>query len=141
MIENNFKMSDEQHLSNLDKQTVFKRPAEVGAVSPDSTSIGLHENIAGSLAYLLGFFTGFVLLLIERENRFVRFHAIQSIYLSISFLIVFVTMGMLPVVGWLSGVILSPIGLVLWIILMLNAYNGKYSKIAYIGEIAEKQAH
>lgn len=141
MVENNFKMSDEQHLSTLDKQTVFKRPAEAGAANADSTSIGLHENIAGSLAYLLGFFSGFVLLLIERENRFVRFHAFQSIYLSVAFLTVFMVMGTLPVVGWLSGVILSPIGLVLWIILMMNAYSGKCSKIMYIGEFAEKQVH
>ena len=141
MVENNFKMSDEQQLRNLDKQTVFKRPAEVGAASSAGTSIGLHENIAGSLAYLLGFFSGFVLLLIERENRFVRFHAFQSIYISIAFLSVYFLMGMLPIVGWLSGVILSPIGLVLWIILMLNAYNGKYSKIIYIGEFAEKKVH
>ncbi|MDN7244510.1 DUF4870 domain-containing protein [Planococcus shenhongbingii] len=141
MVENNFKMSNEQQLGNLEKQTVFKRPAEVGIAGSDNTSIGLTENIAGSLAYLFGFFSGFILLLIERENRFVRFHAFQSIYLSIVFFTVFTLLGMLPMIGWLSGVILSPIGLVLWIILMLNAYNGKYSKIIYIGQFAEKQLH
>jgi uncharacterized membrane protein len=141
MVENNFNMTDEQQLGNLDKQTVFKRPAPAGTASAGGTSIGLNENMAGSLAYLFGFFSGFVLLLIERDNRFVRFHALQSIYLSIAFFAVFTVMGMLPMIGWLSGVILSPIGLVLWIILMLNAFNGKYSKIFYIGDFVEKQVH
>lgn len=139
MVENNFKFTEERPLRTFEKQTVFKHPQEISGADLQSTSIGLTENIAGSLAYLFGFFSGFVFLLIERENRFVRFHAFQSIYLSIVFFTVFTVLGMLPVVGWLSGVILSPIGLVLWIILMLNAYNGRYSKIFYIGEFAEKQ--
>lgn len=139
MVENNFKFPEERPLRTFEQQTVFKRPQEISGAGLQGTSVGLSENIAGSLAYLFGFFSGIIFLLIERENRFVRFHAFQSIYLSIVFFTVFTVLGMLPVIGWLSGVILSPIGLVLWIILMLNAYNGKYSKIFYIGDLAEKQ--
>lgn len=138
MVENNFKITDDRQLNNFDSQTVFKRPGSQRADGPVGTAIGLNENLAGSLAYLFGFVTGFLLLIIEKENHFVRFHALQSILLSITFLTVFTVLGMLPVIGWLSGVILSPIGLVLWIILMLNASNGKYSKVFYIGRFAEK---
>ncbi|HSP21484.1 MAG TPA: DUF4870 domain-containing protein [Planococcus sp. (in: firmicutes)] len=139
MLENNFKITDDRQLGNFDSQTVFKRPEALRASGPTGTAIGLTENHAGSLAYLFGFVTGFLLLIVEKENRFVRFHALQSILLSITFITVFTVLGMLPVIGWLSGVILMPIGLVLWIILMLNASNGKYSKVFYIGQFAEKQ--
>lgn len=138
MVENNFKITDDRQLGNFDSQTVFKRPEAPGS-GPAGTAIGLNENLAGSLAYLFGFVTGFLLLIVEKENRFVRFHALQSILLSIAFITVFTVLGMLPVIGWLSGVILTPIGLVLWIILMLNASNGKFSKVFYIGQFAEKQ--
>ena len=138
MVENNFKITDDRQLGNFDSQTVFKRPEAAGS-GPAGTAIGLNENLAGSLAYLFGFVTGFLLLIVEKENRFVRFHALQSILLSIAFITVFTVLGMLPVIGWLSGVILTPIGLVLWIILMLNASNGKFSKVFYIGQFAEKQ--
>lgn len=138
MVENNFKITDDRQLGNFDSQTVFKRPEAAGS-GPAGTAIGLNENLAGSLAYLFGFVTGILLLIVEKENRFVRFHALQSILLSIAFITVFTVLGMLPVIGWLSGVILTPIGLVLWIILMLNASNGKFSKVFYIGQFAEKQ--
>lgn len=139
MVKNTFKLPNEQHFGNFEKQTVFKQPGEVKPIKYSETSIGLNENIVGTLTYLFGFVSGFILLLVERENRYVCFHAIQSIFISIVFFTVYILLSMLPVIGWISGVILSPIGLVLWIILMLNAYNGKYSKFYYIGEFAEKQ--
>lgn len=139
MIENNFKMAEPQQLRDFESQTVFKRPEKGNRMGPIASALSLSENMAGALAYLFGFVTGFIILMIEKENRFARFHAIQSICVSLIFLILFATLGQLPLVGWFAEVILSPIGLVLWIILMLNAYDGKYSKIFYIGNFAEKQ--
>ena len=43
------------------------------------TSTGLKENTAGVLCYVLGWVTGIVFLIIEPKNKFVRFHALQSI--------------------------------------------------------------
>ncbi|MDP3142898.1 MAG: hypothetical protein Q8N14_02985, partial [Candidatus Omnitrophota bacterium] len=43
------------------------------------TSTGIEPKVAGLLSYLLGFITGVIFLLIEKENKFVRFHALQSI--------------------------------------------------------------
>jgi len=45
----------------------------------EKTSTGLQENIAGLLCYVLGWVTGIIFLFIEKENKFVRFHAVQSI--------------------------------------------------------------
>ncbi|WP_342305923.1 hypothetical protein [Methanolobus sp. ZRKC5] len=46
------------------------------------TKIGVNENIAGVIAYILGWITGLILLFVEKENKFVRFHAAQSTVLS-----------------------------------------------------------
>ena len=45
----------------------------------EKTSTGLDENVAGLLCYILGWITGIVFLVIEPDNKFVRFHALQSI--------------------------------------------------------------
>ena len=46
------------------------------------SSTGIQPNVAALLAYLVGFVSGLVFFLIEKENKFVRFHAMQSIGLS-----------------------------------------------------------
>lgn len=139
MIENNFKLSEEKRLQNFESQTVFKRPQHIDIRVPTETSLGLSENIAGSLTYLFGFVSGFIMLLVERENHFVRYHALQSIYVSIVFVSAYLLLGMIPIIGWFSSILLAPAGLVLWIILMLNAYKGRYSKMLYISDFANKQ--
>lgn len=139
MVENNYKLPEDKRMQNFDSQTVFKRPPHADLRMPSETSLGLTENIAGSLTYLFGFVSGFIMLLVERENRFVRYHALQSIYISIVFVSAYLLLGMLPVIGWFSSMILAPAGLVMWIILMLNAYKGRYSKMLYISDFANKQ--
>ncbi|WP_186763833.1 DUF4870 domain-containing protein [Planomicrobium sp. CPCC 101079] len=139
MVGNHIKIPEKKNLGSLEKQTVFKRTEELNTTNSQGTSLGLSENITGSLTYLFGFITGIIILLFEKENRFVRFHATQSIFVSLIFFALFTVSGMVPIVGWLFEAILLPIGLVLWIIMMLNAYEGKYSKILYVGNFAEKQ--
>lgn len=134
MIENNFKMPKANHTENFGEQTVFK----VAKEESYPASRRLNENAASSLAYLVGFVSALIVLLIEKENPVVRFHALQSIYFSLIFLIVFSISSLVPVIGWIFGAILAPIGLVMWIILMLSASNGKKVKIMYIGEFVEK---
>lgn len=139
MIEHNYKLPEEKRMQNFESQTVFKQTTHADLRVPSETSLGLSENIAGSLTYLFGFVSGFIMLLVERENRFVRYHAIQSIYISIVFVSAYLLLGMLPVIGWFSSMVLAPAGLVMWIILMLNAYKGRYSKLMYISDFANKQ--
>lgn len=127
MIDNNFKLPDNKRGGNFTRQTVFKESQVPDIHLSKETSLGLPENIAGSLAYLFGFISGFVMILGERENGFVRYHALQSIYISIAFFSAYLLFGMIPVVGWFSSMFMGPIGLVLWILLMLNAYKGNLS--------------
>ena len=102
-----------------------------------------NEKLLGAVTYLLGPVTGILFLLIEKQNSFVRFHAMQSTITFGALFLFNIALGIIPVLGWIVAIILSPlIGLaafVLWLFLMWKAYSGEKYKLPYIGEIAEKQ--
>ncbi|MDD2251818.1 MAG: DUF4870 domain-containing protein [Dehalococcoidales bacterium] len=105
-----------------------------------NTSSGLEENVAGLLCYLFGWISGLVFLLIEKENAFVRFHAWQSIVVFGAFSIAMIVLNIIPVIGWIISSILGMLVFVLWIILMVKAYQGVYYKLPWAGDLAEKWA-
>jgi uncharacterized membrane protein len=100
---------------------------------------GLPENMAGALCYVLGPVTGIIFLLLEKENAFIRFHAMQSTIVFGGLFVINIFLGFIPILGWLTGTLLGLIGLVLWVMLLVKAYQGERYKLPYIGEIAEKQ--
>lgn len=102
----------------------------------EKTSTGLQPNVAALLSYLLGFVTGIIFLVIEKDNKFVRFHAMQS---TVTFLPLFVgqiVIGYIPIIGMLS-ILIGLLSLVLWIILMIKAYQGEMFKLPIAGDIAD----
>jgi uncharacterized membrane protein len=102
---------------------------------------GLEPNVAGLLCYLVGWVTGLIFFLIEKDDDFVRFHAMQSIIVfgAITVLsIIFGILFMVPFVGWILGTILWIGSLVLWILLMVKAYQGERFKLPIAGDLAEK---
>ena len=96
----------------------------------------LSENTRGALCYVLGFLSGIFFLLTEKENKFVRFHAMQStiVFLGITLFMMF------PFIGWMLSVFIAPLSLLLWLFLMYKAYQGEKFKLPVIGDLAEKQA-
>lgn len=54
-----------------------------------------------------------------------------------------VALGIVPILGWIIALIISPllavVSFILWLVLMWKAYNGEKYKLPYLGEIAEKQ--
>ena len=98
-----------------------------------------NDNLMGAVAYLLGFVTGIVLLLVEKKSKFVRFHAMQSILLFGGIFIANVVLGFIPILGWLVGLLLSLASFVLWIVLMWKAFQGETYKLPYVGAMADKQ--
>lgn len=120
--------------------------------APVATSSGLTPNVAGALAYILGFITGIIFLVLEpyKHDRFVRFHAMQSILYSACGIVFRVGWGILvsaliSVSAWM-GLLLVPVGLVIslalfgfWIFLMYQAYSNREFRIPIIGAIAAKQ--
>ena len=106
---------------------------------------GLEENLASALAYVFGFVSGLIVLILEKENKTVRFHAIQSIlwFLLIAIIRwVLSAFAGLPLLGWILGILLTPIFWVLgivtfvsWVVLIYKAVQGEAFKIPIIGDV------
>ncbi len=115
---------------------------------------GLTPNVAGALTYLVGAITGILFLVIDpfKADRFVRFHAFQSIFFNlawIAFWIVWMIVGLMlgAISHGLFFIIQLPINLLVtvggfcvWVYLMYTAYQGKITKLPVIGALAAKQA-
>jgi len=104
----------------------------------EKTSTGLQENIAGLLCYVLGWVSGLIFILLENENRFVRFHAVQSIIVFGFLNIIWVPLQFIPPLSWFIGWLIGGLGFVLWIVLMVKAYQGVMYKLPITGDLAEK---
>jgi uncharacterized membrane protein len=107
---------------------------------PQKTSIGLDENVAGALAYALGWITGIAFLLAEPANQFVRFHAVQSTVVFGALCALWFVGWSIPFLGWAVAVVLvTPLSAGLWLLLMYKAYRGERFKLPIAGDIAEQQ--
>ena len=95
---------------------------------------GLPKNTAAALSYVLGWLTGIIFLLIEKDP-FVRFHAMQSI---ITFGIL-TLLSFVPVIGWILSPLVMIVGFILWLVLIFKAYQGEEFKLPVVGEFAKKQ--
>jgi len=102
------------------------------------TSTGMNQNVAGLLCYLAGWITGLIFFLIEKENKFVRFHAMQSLITFGGLTVLYIVLGFIPIIGWMLVPVLGLVQLVLWILLMVKAYQGVLFKLPVIGDLAEK---
>lgn len=110
-----------------------------------SSGITLSENLASALCYLFGAFSGVLFLVLEpyrREER-IRFHAWQSILFTLAWMALSAVHGLIPG-GFLFFGFLAPfvtLGLfVLWVILIVKAYNGEKFVLPLLGDLAETQA-
>lgn len=117
------------------------------AEAKEKTGTGLKREVAAALSYVLGFITGIIFLILEKDP-FVRFHAMQSIAVSLVFFvlswvlgIVSVVLGLTVFLAWvgplLSGLLMIG-GFVLWLMLIYKAYQGEKWLVPYIGKFVEK---
>ena len=102
------------------------------------TSTGLEENIAGLLCYVAWWISGLIFLLLETENKFVRFHAVQSIIIFGIINIILVIFGWIPWFGWVVSSFVGGLAFVFWVVLMYKAYQGIMYKLPVTGDLAEK---
>jgi uncharacterized membrane protein len=126
-------------------------PAGTPPPPPAATQSGqMSSNVAGLLAYILGLITGIIFLVIEpyKNDRFVRFHAFQSIFFCIALIvfsilwsIVGVMLGsILGSLWWAVGLIIRLGFFLLWLFVMYKAYNNERYMLPVIGDMAAKQA-
>ena len=110
-----------------------------------SPTEGLQENVAGLLCYILGWVTGLIFLLIDKRP-FVKFHAAQSIAMSIGVIVLYIAlaifMGVLHVMHiFFLGLLIYPILwlalFLLWIFVMYKAYQHEKYKLPIIGNLVE----
>ncbi len=104
------------------------------------SSTGLDENLAGTLAYFGVFISGIALLVLEKKSSYVRFHALQSTVAFLGLFVIELIGRMIPLIGTLLTVIIPPAALILWIVLMVKAYQGERWQLPLIGEIAEERS-
>ena len=119
------------------------------------TAAGLQENVAGALCYIVGLVTGIVFLVIPpyNQNRTIRFHAFQSIFFHVGWMIFYYGLniilgtlgyGVLGLVFSLIHLLISLViglgGFLLWLYLMWRAYNNNPLVLPIIGPIARQQA-
>ena len=102
------------------------------------TKTGLPENVAGLLCYVLGWVSGIVFLIIEPENKLIRFHAFQSIIVFAIISLVGIVFSPIPVLGVIITWIASVVGFILWIVLMVMAVTDRKYKVPWAGNLAEK---
>ena len=117
---------------------------QTGKVAGSTTA--LEPNVAGLLSYLGLWISGLVFILIEKENKFVRFHAMQSIVTFGAFTVLWIPFSILSqmdILRVLFGILQAVTGVlafVLWIVLMIKAYQGERYKLPIAGDIAEKNS-
>ena len=119
----------------------------------EKSSTGLDANIAAALSYVFGLVSGVIVFAIENQSRFVKYHAMQSMLVSVAVMVVYIAYSVLweifiriPVLGLVAGIVgflgwavLMLAFLALWVYCLVKAFNGERFKLPYLGDIAERQ--
>ncbi|KKO54552.1 DUF4870 domain-containing protein [Paenibacillus sp. DMB20] len=108
-------------------------------MSPFKSSTGIPENLAATLCYLFPMVGGILFLALEKRSRYVMFHALQSLLAFGSLALAHMLSGAVPIVGLLASGLLALIGVLMWLVLMFHAVQGRWFKLPWIGRFAEKQ--
>lgn len=118
-------------------------PSVAAAAQP-----GMSENVAGTLCYVVGWITGLIFLLVDKRP-FVRFHAAQSIVVFGGLHIILFAFGMFfgfslltgglagISLGWVFYSLIELLALILWILLMIKAYQGQRFRVPLAANLAE----
>ena len=100
----------------------------------------MDANIAATLSYLVGFVTGVIFLLLEKENKFVRFHAMQSTILFAGIVAIDILVQLVPILGALVVIfVVIPASAILWLLLMFKAYQGEEFRLPLVGDMAAER--
>ena len=107
---------------------------------PPAGGSGLDQNVASGLAYVLTFITGIIFLLTDKRPE-VRYHSMQAILFGVVWLVIslagrYIGIGLLGLLFWLASIAMF----VLWIVLMIQGFQGNHFKLPVLGDLAEQQA-
>jgi uncharacterized membrane protein len=133
-------------------QAPFTQPTSGSYASP--TAAGLTENAASALCYLVGLITGVLFLVLApyNQNKNIRFHAFQSIFLHVACIVAWIVLLVFEsilaaILPWTLYFLTSMLSLflflavfVLWVYMLISTYQGKRVKLPVIGDLAQQQA-
>ncbi len=143
-------------MATVEEQQEVEQTEQQQQQTPAS-STGLDPKIGGLLAYFFGWLGGLILFVIEKDSKYIRFHAMQSILLNVAVVILFVGLGIvvtilgnIPGIGALALLALPLYGLmwlgamILWVFMLYKGFSGyetgEMYKLPVIGDQAEKIA-
>ncbi len=112
-----------------------------GDYVPAGEASGLAPNIAGALCYIT-IIPAIIFLALAPYNRdrFIRFHAWQSLIFGIIVFIIDIGLMFIPFMGWIIRDLFSLLFFILWVIAILKAFQGQEWKIPIVGDMAAQQA-
>ena len=121
--------------------------ATQGTSAYDPTTTGMNGRTAALVSYVLWWFTGIIFFLLERKNRFVRFHAAQSLLFFGSVSIVLTLLhflSIIPILGLLLSLplafittIIYVLAVAVWLLMMFQSYRGVYFRLPLFSGYAE----
>ena len=103
------------------------------------TALGIDENIEAVLCYVVGWITGIVFLVLEKDNKYVRFHAMQSLVAFLALFIMSMVISLIPILGGIISLLINLLMVFIWLLMMYKAYQGEKYKLPYAGDFAEEQ--
>lgn len=106
----------------------------------DEKPYNLEPNVEAAFAYfpLIGIFTSLAIFMVEKENKFIKFHALQGIFLGIIFILLNIIFRMTFILTFLLQII-NFLAFVLWGFMIWKAYNNEEFELPLIGKIAHDQ--
>ncbi len=130
-------LSPEERRKIYEEEKAHIEAEQKQRMTEGGSSTGLEPNVAGLLCYLGVWISGIVFLVIEQKNRFVRFHALQSIVTFGTLTVAGALLGWIPYAGDLFRIVIGISTFILWVVLMVKAYQGELYKVPLAGQVAE----
>ncbi len=138
---------------DAEQPTPRNSPSPAAITPPEASDTGLQPAVAAGLSCIFLLLGGIIFLILEKKDKFVRFYAMQSVFLggaglalSIFLQIAGAILHLIPVLGKLIlfllgiGSTIAGVGLlVLWIILIVKAFSNQEWEIPFLGPLARKQ--
>ena len=117
-------------------------------MSGGKSALGLDANVTALIGYIIGI-VALILLFIEKDNKFVRFHAVQSLLYHLLAAVVFILFGIFTtILAFISGILATLVSLIvglIWIamiagliFLAYKAFQGETFKFPVIGDLSDK---
>ncbi len=145
--EENIEKKEIKTEENIEKKDTVPTPASVSAPISTKTNMPavkvdtgvVKGNLVAVLAYLGGILSAILILFLEKDNKFVRFHAMQSIAIFLSILVISMIVIVIPFIGWMISPLIWLLGILIYLFMMYKAYNGEIYRLPAIGDFVTKQ--